>query len=183
MFVALSLGRLLYVLMEFCSEGPLTKYLGGHTDMAQRDNWVLDLARGLQHIHSSLVIHRDIKTDNLLVAIGSSGQKIIKYIDFGLAIELSEPTSIIDDGKLKGTPTYMSPELEARRPYAFPTDLWSLGVVFLQVIQSCQPQLHYFYSSSSCVFLNPHRSLLACPNTICRQTRSLIRASARRRKC
>ena len=183
MFVALSLGRLLYVLMEFCSEGPLTKYLGGHTDMAQRDNWVLDLARGLQHIHSSLVIHRDIKTDNLLVAIGSSGQKIIKYIDFGLAIELSEPTSIIDDEELKGTATYMSPELEARRPYAFLTDLWILGVVFLQVSQPCQPQLHFFYGSLSCVFLNPHRSLLARPNTICRQTRSLIRASARRRKC
>ena len=94
MFVALSLGRLLYVLMEFCSEGPLTKYLGGHTDMAQRDNWVLDLARGLQHIHSSLVIHRDIKTDNLLVAIGSSGQKIIKYIDFGSLNSIARPKSM-----------------------------------------------------------------------------------------
>ena len=128
-----SLGRFLCVVMEFCSEGPLTRYIGSSTDNAQRNKWIIDLARGLQHIHLSLIIHRDIKPDNLLVAIDTSGQQTIKYIDFGLAIELSEPTSIVDDGKQAGTPTYFSPELEARQPYAFPTDLWSLGVVFLQI--------------------------------------------------
>ena len=129
----LARGRFLYVQMEFCSEGPLTKHLSINTDVAQRDKWIVDLTRGLQHIHSSLVIHRDIKPDNLLLATDSSGHQVIKYIDFGLAIELSEPTSIVGDGKQAGTPTYLSPELEARQPYAFPTDLWSLGVVFLQV--------------------------------------------------
>ena len=121
--------------MEFGSEGPLRKYLSIDTDVAQRNKWIVDLARGLQHIHSPLVIHRDIKPDNILLATDASGHHIIKYIDFGLSIELSEPTSIIADGRQAGTPTYLSPEMEARQPYSFPTDLWSLGVVFLQVSQ------------------------------------------------
>ena len=121
--------------MEFGSEGPLTKHLSINTDVAQRDKWIVDLARGLQHIHSSLVIHRDIKPDNILLATDASGHHIIKYIDFGLSIELSEPTSTIADGRQAGTPTYLSLEMEARQPYSFPTDLWSLGVVFLQVSQ------------------------------------------------
>ena len=118
--------------MEFGSEGPLTKHLRPR-DVAQRDNWIIDLARGLQHIHSALVIHRDIKPDSILLVPDASGQQVAKYIDFRLSIELSEPTSIIDDGQQAGTPTYLSPEMEARQPYSFPTDLWSLGVVFLQV--------------------------------------------------
>ena len=150
--------------MAFCSEGPLTKHLSANTDVAQRDKWVIDLARGLQHIHSSLVIHRDIKPDNLLLATDTSGQQVIKYIDFGLAIELSERTSIIGDGKQAGTPTYLSPELEARQPYAFPTDLWSLGVVFLQVRDSVVTlTLRLFIV---CVLLILHRSLLARPKWI-----------------
>ena len=121
--------------MEFGSEGPLTKHLRINTDVAQRDKWIIDLARGLQHIHSSLVIHRDIKPDNILIATHASGQQVAKYFDVGISIELSEPTSIIDNGQHAGSHVYLSPEMEARQPYAFPTDLWSLGVVFLQVSQ------------------------------------------------
>ena len=143
---SLSSDRFLFVLMEFCSEGPLTKSIGiATTDIAKRDKWIIDLARGLQHIHSVLVIHRDIKPDNLLIAVDSSGQQTVKYIDFGLAVELSDCESMIDDGKQVGTPSYMSPELDARQTYGLPTDLWSLGVVFLQAsrrIHSCHDDLH-----------------------------------------
>ena len=119
--------------MEFCSEGPLTKFIRANTDITKRDKWVVDLARGLQHIHSMLVIHRDIKPDNLLIAVDSSGHQTVKYIDFGLAVELNDRESTIDDGKQAGTPSYMSPELDARKAYSFATDIWSLGVVLLQV--------------------------------------------------
>ena len=100
--------------MEFGSEAPLTKHLSIDTDVAQRNKWIVGLARGLQHIHSPLVIHRNITPDNILLATDASGHHIIKYIDFGLPIELSEPTSIIADGKYAGTLTYVSPEMEAR---------------------------------------------------------------------
>jgi serine/threonine protein kinase len=80
-----------------------------------------------------LVIHRDIKPDNLLIAVDSSGHQTVKYIDVGLAVELNDRESTIDDGKKAGTPSYMSPELDARKAYSFATDTWSLGVVLLQV--------------------------------------------------
>ena len=131
---SLSSDRFLFVLMEFCSEGPLTKSIGiATTDIAKRDKWIIDLARGLQHIHSVLVIHRDTKPDNLLIAVDSSGHQTVKYIDFGLAVELNDRESTIDDGKQAGTPSYISPELDARKAYSFATDIWSLGVVLLQV--------------------------------------------------
>ena len=57
----------------------------------------------------------------------------VKYIDFGLAVELNDRESTIDDGKQAGTPSYISPELDARKAYSFATDIWSLGVVLLQV--------------------------------------------------
>ena len=68
--------------------------------------------------------------DNILItSVGE--RKMIRYIDFGLAVE-TEPGSQITNGKLIGTPGYMAPEIEARQPYSCNADVWSLGVVFFQ---------------------------------------------------
>ena len=56
---------------------------------------------------------------------------MIRYIDFGFAIEI-ETDSQVMSGKLIGTPGYMAPEIVARQPYSCKADVWSLGVVFFQ---------------------------------------------------
>ena len=60
------------------------------------------------------------------------GRKVIKYIDFGLAIEATPGGAPHEHGRA-GTLEYMAPEVNARLPYSLNVDVWSLGVVFLQV--------------------------------------------------
>ena len=58
------------------------------------------------------------------------GRKMIRYIDFGFAIEIEAGAQVT--GGIVGTPGYMAPEIKAGRPYACKADVWSLGVVFFQ---------------------------------------------------
>ena len=140
--------------MEVCHHGDLSSQILQKTiDHALRDAWIDQLVLGLRHCHNLNIIHRDIKTvrlfvlngdyfhdagslfvqDNILIA-AVRGKKMIRYIDFGLAIEVT-PGIEIEDGKRAGTPGYMAPELNARLPYACNADVWSLGVVLFQVIK------------------------------------------------
>ena len=79
----------LWVSMEFCSEGPLKDFIkAGEIARADLHRWILQLACGLQSIHACNVIHCDIKPENVLVSVDARGLKSIKYIDFGLSIEV-----------------------------------------------------------------------------------------------
>ena len=69
--------------------------------------------------------------DNILIALRGT-HKIAKFIDFGLAVEVVGDR-IIRDKKRAGTIEYMAPEIYARQPYSLNVDIWSLGVVVLQV--------------------------------------------------
>lgn len=80
--------------------------------------------------------------DNILTTATS-----IKYIDFGLAIEIA-PGSQIEDGKRAGSIGYMSPEMEAKLPYSCNSDVWSLGVVVFQVGDTCCHSMHVRLRSS-----------------------------------
>lgn len=106
---------------------------------------MLHLAKGLQHIHNVGVVHRDIKPQNIVVAVNRRGKKIVKYIDFGIAC--MNP-AIIGNEELRrvmeqcitqssGTRTYMAPELFTTQNKTFSiyekSDIWSLGVTFLYI--------------------------------------------------
>ena len=114
--------------------------MGG--DVPQRDVWVRQLARGLLQIANSHVLHLVIKPDNILISVNDRDEKTIKFIDFGTSLEVHDhrPRHYGRSGTLE----YMSPELEERRPFSFPTDVWSLGVVFFQVGQAvCQKKTNH----------------------------------------
>lgn len=76
---------------------------------------------GIHYLHSSGVLHRDIKLGNLL--IGLSGE--VKIADFGFAIRPGQ--SRMTDS-ICGTPNYMAPEILMKECYGFPVDIWSTGV-------------------------------------------------------
>ncbi len=91
-------------------------------------------AQGLQAAHRKEVVHRDIKSANLMVT--PEGQ--VKIMDFGLA-QLAEASKLTKTATMLGTPVYMSPEQARRRPTDRRTDVWSLAVVLYEMVTSRLP--------------------------------------------
>eukprot|EP00925_Amoebophrya_sp_RCC4383_P001747 GSA25T00015444001.1 len=136
----------LHLFMEEVNGGNLRQELNKKQLRRITENTVRDyfwqICDGIEYLHQNLVVHRDIKLENLLLHYGpssegasgnsTSGQgqikTIVKIVDFGFAVKLQSPCQ-----KLKvfcGTPSYMSPEIVAGKEYSgFQSDVWALGVV------------------------------------------------------
>jgi NIMA (never in mitosis gene a)-related kinase len=100
-----------------------------HFKEAEIINWFTQILLALKFIHDRKVIHRDIKTDNIMKCKNG----VIKLGDFGVSKRLNETCGLAKTDC--GTPVYMSPELVNRQKYNAATDVWSLGsgVVFLPI--------------------------------------------------
>lgn len=90
---------------------------------------------GLDYIHKKNKIHRDLKSDNILV--NSNGD--IKIADFGFAIQLTEEKD--KRNEVVGTPAWMAPELILRKKYDEKVDVWSLGVIAIELAEGEPPHL------------------------------------------
>jgi predicted ATPase/tRNA A-37 threonylcarbamoyl transferase component Bud32 len=97
-------------------------------------DWALQIAAGLQAAHEKGVIHRDIKSANVMIT--TKGQ--IKIMDFGLA-KLAGSTFLTKDKSTMGTVAYMSPEQARGRKVDHRTDLWSFGVVLYEMLAGQLP--------------------------------------------
>lgn len=93
------------------------------------------LLEGLAFLHTQKRLHRDIKSDNVLVDFNGS----VKIADFGFAVGLSEEA---DKRKsVVGTPFWMAPELIRGSEYDGKVDVWSLGITALEMAEGEPPYL------------------------------------------
>ena len=95
---------------------------------------VIQTAQGLRTAHENEVVHRDVKSANLMV----SGRGEVKVMDFGLA-QVGDRSQLTETGTSLGTPAYMSPEQALAQPTDRRTDIWSLGVVLYEMVTARLP--------------------------------------------
>jgi hypothetical protein len=124
----------LAMVTEFVAGGNLRHLLNDDArqpSWAQRVSFCADTARAMAYIHSKGLMHRDMKTYNLLVAEGPSGYTI-KVCDFGLARIV--PKKCDPKMTVKGTDYYMAPEVAAGKGYNNAADVFSFGLVMWEII-------------------------------------------------
>eukprot|EP01133_Synstelium_polycarpum_P016627 gene16627-19756_t len=131
----------LWVAMELLRGGCLTEVLDQYRDIQLTENQIAfvchEVLKGLEYIHKFNRIHRDIKSDNIL--IGSNGE--IKLADFGYAAQLTQTRQ--QRNSVVGTPYWMAPELIRGYNYDFKVDVWSLGIMTREMAEGEPPYLEF----------------------------------------
>lgn len=132
---------ILVIIMEYADGGDLYKQIKARQQSTRffKEHEVififLQLCLAIDHIHSNKMMHRDLKTANVLLT--TTG--LIKLGDFGFSRQYEDSLSNPVGTTFCGTPYYLSPELWHRKPYSKKSEMWALGVVIYEVMALRRP--------------------------------------------
>ncbi|MDZ7773520.1 MAG: protein kinase [Balneolaceae bacterium] len=125
----------LFIVMEYVEGKELREVIAGEElTMERRAEVALQIARALQAAHEKGIIHRDIKSSNIMLDNGGR----VKVMDFGLA-RMQGSEHITRPGSTLGTTAYMSPEQLAGYDLDPRSDIWSYGVVLYELFSGRLP--------------------------------------------
>jgi hypothetical protein len=132
-------GSQIWVVMELMDGGCLTEVLEQWPDIKMDEAQIALVCKGtlsaLAYVHAQHRIHRDIKSDNILV--NSKGE--VKLADFGYAAQLTKGRKERDT--VVGTPYWMAPELIRGHPYGVKVDVWSTGIMLMEMCEGEPPYM------------------------------------------
>jgi serine/threonine protein kinase len=134
-------GTQLWVVMEYMDGGCLTDLLEEYPAVKLNELHIAYICKqtlsALQYLHTMNRIHRDIKSDNMLLNLKGE----VKLADFGYAAQVTQEkakrTTIV------GTPYWMAPEVIRGQDYTFKVDIWSLGKMVMEMIEGEPPYMEH----------------------------------------
>lgn len=124
-----------YIAMEFVAGGDLTQFKGQPLEAKRALEILRQLASGLRVVHERGLVHRDLKPANILFR--ADGSAVIS--DFGIAKELAVDSELTQFGIAVGSPSYISPEQARGEQIDARCDLYSLGVMWLEMLTGVNP--------------------------------------------
>ncbi|ESW11172.1 hypothetical protein PHAVU_008G007900 [Phaseolus vulgaris] len=133
-------SRELLLVYEFIPNGTVSYHLQGRSSKSTllpwpiRLNIALETAEALAYLHANDVVHRDVKTNNLLL----DDQFLVKVADFGLSKEFPDNLMTHVSTVPQGTPGYVDPEYHQCYQLTYKSDVYSFGVVLVELISSLQ---------------------------------------------
>lgn len=129
-------GDRMILVMELVRGGTLEDLIASKAPVAAAEacHLIAQVCGTLDHLHQKGIIHRDLKPANILI----DDRDNLKVTDFGMA-RLTQESSLTLEGSLIGTPHYMSPEQAAGKSSDYRSDIYSLGVIFYELLSGSPP--------------------------------------------
>ncbi|KAI0299259.1 kinase-like domain-containing protein [Russula brevipes] len=133
----------LWVVMEYVDGGSLMDVIRANSMTEGQIAAVSrEIAQGLQHLHKHGVVHRNIKSVNVLLSLTGD----IKLTGFGFCTRISDPAHA---NQRVGTPHWMAPEVVTRKECGPKVDIWSLGIMVMEMIELNKSPLKPLYLSAT----------------------------------
>ncbi|KAG0241616.1 hypothetical protein BGW41_005632 [Actinomortierella wolfii] len=122
------------VIMDIAENGSLADVImKGDLGWSTKERLAHEIARGLEYIHAEGILHRDLKSQNVLL----NGHMEVKLCDFGFAMDSASKTTV-PSPSIQGTLRWMAPELLSRQPiYSTKSDMYAYGMVLWEMAACC----------------------------------------------
>jgi serine/threonine protein kinase len=126
-----------WLVMEYFRAGDLRRRMRAGMDPVAGMRTLVAVARALEAIHASGILHRDLKPGNIMFRDDGSPA----LIDFGMSKDEALELDVTDTGLIFGTPHYLSPEQGHGEPIDVRSDLYSLGIILFEMLTGRKPYM------------------------------------------
>ncbi|OMJ81076.1 hypothetical protein SteCoe_18535 [Stentor coeruleus] len=122
------------IILEYVTGGSLRDLLLKYGSFSENviKNYIIQILKGLVYLHSKNIVHRDLKSANILV----TEDAVIKLSDFGCSRKMENGDISMS---IKGSPYWMAPEVVLQEGHGLPSDIWSLGCLIIEMATGKPP--------------------------------------------